>query len=207
MYARVIRIGGSPSKIDEGVDAFINQAAPRAKTQDGYSGIRLLINRDSGRAIVVGFWRDQAALDASREALRGLRESQAAIWGSGPPEIEEFEAAVQHRPKSTDKGNWARLTTLQGDPAKVDEGIKHFESVTIPGIEKLSGFRAAILLVNRGNGGALVATVWDSKSELDSSADAATPVRSAAAEVLGAGRPQVESFEVAYAELLAPVAS
>jgi heme-degrading monooxygenase HmoA len=207
MYARVIRIGGSPSKVDEGVDAFIDQAAPRAKAQDGYSGIRLLINRNSGQAMVVGFWRDQAALDASREGLRSLRDSQATIWGSGPPEIEEFEAAVQHRPKSTDKGNWARLTTLQGDPAKIDEGIKHFESVTIPGIEKLSGFRAAILFVNHENGRALVATVWDSKSELDSSAEAATPVRSAAAEVLGAGQPLVESFEVAYAELLTPVTS
>jgi len=47
----------------------------------------------------------------------------------------------------------------------------------------------------------------DSKSDLDGSSTQAGPLRTAASDVMGASDPQVESYEVAFAELLAPVSS
>jgi hypothetical protein len=77
----------------------------------------------------------------------------------------------------------------------------------IPEVSKLQGFRGAVLLVDRATGDGMAATIWDSKSALEGSSSPAGPIRSAAAEVMGAKDPQVESFEVAFAELLTPVRS
>jgi heme-degrading monooxygenase HmoA len=207
MYARVLRIKGSPDKVDAGTDNFKSQALPTVKEQDGYAGSRLLLDRRTGEGMIVTFWRDEATLRASEEALRSLRSEASAKFGTETPKPEHFEAAVQHRPQPTEKGNWVRISSLSGDPAKVDEGIRHFESQVVPSIEGLPGFRAAVLLVDRGSGAALGITVWNSKADLDGSAQAAGPIRAAAAQVTGATNPTVEAFEVEFAEMLAPVAT
>ena len=49
--------------------------------------------------------------------------------------------------------------------------------------------------------------MWDGKSDLDASSSQAAPIRTAASEVMGASDPLVEGYEVAFAELLAPVSS
>jgi hypothetical protein len=94
---------------------------------------------------------------------------------------------------------------MNGDAVKVEDGVRHFESQVIPELSKLQGFRAAILLVDRASGDAIAATVWGSKGDLAGSSSQAGPIRAAAAEAMGASDPQVESYEVAFAELLAPV--
>jgi heme-degrading monooxygenase HmoA len=153
----------------------------------------------------ITFWRDEETSRASFEALTSIRAEASSRFGAETPQTKVYEAVVQHRPQPTEAGNWVRLTSLSGDPVKVEDGIRHFESRVIPEVSQLHGFRAAILLVDRATGDAIAATVWDSKSDLDGSSSQAGPIRTTASEVMGAGEPQVESFEVAFAELLAPV--
>lgn len=205
MHARVLRIKGSPEKVDDGAENFQAKAIPALKEQDGYAGSRLFVDRETGDGMIVTFWQDEQTLRASDEALRSLRSESSTRFGTETPKSEHFEAAVQHRPKPTEKGNWVRVTTLSGDPAKVEEGIRHFESEVVPSMERLPGFRAAVLLVDRGTGSAIAATVWNSKEELESGAQEVAPIRARAAQVMGATNPKVESFEVEFAELLAPV--
>ena len=204
MYARVLRLTGTADKVDDGVGNYESRVVPALREQDGYGGARLLVDRDSGATMSITFWRDEAAAQASFEALGNIRTEAASRFGAPDPQNKMYEAAVQHRPKPTENGNWVRLSTLSGDAAKIDDGVRHFESRSVPELEKLPGFRAGILLVDRKGGETMAATVWDSKKDLDASADAAGPIRSAAAEALGAGGARVESFEVAFAELLTP---
>jgi len=207
MHARVVRINGSPDRIDEGIANFRTQAVPALKQQEGYAGSRLFVNRGAGSGMVITFWRDEQTLRASEEAMRGLRSDGTARFGAEMQTPENYEAAVQHRPRPTEQGNWVRITTVSGDPAKVDEGIRHFESQVIPSFDRMRGFRAAVLLVDRATGAAVAGTVWDSQRDLDDSAREATPIRATATKVMGATSPQVENFEVEFAELLAPVGS
>jgi heme-degrading monooxygenase HmoA len=207
MHARVLRLTGSAEKIDDGVENYNSRVAPALRDQDGYGGARLLVSRETGASMSITFWRDEAASRASFEALTSLRAEASSRFGAETPETKVYEAVIQHRPQPTEAGNWVRLTTLSGDPVKVDEGVRHFESQVIPEVSKLHGFRAAILLVDRTTGEAMVATVWNGKSDLDGSSSQAGPIRTAASEVMGANDPQVESYEVAFAELLAPVRS
>jgi heme-degrading monooxygenase HmoA len=207
MHARVLRLTGSAEKIDGGVENYKSRVAPALRDQDGYGGARLLVDRDSGAGMSITFWRDEDASRASFEALTSLRAEASSRFGAEMPETMVYEAVVQHRPQPTEAGNWVRLTTLKGDPAKVEDGIRHFEAQVIPEVSKLNGFRAAILLVDRASGEAMAATVWDSKRDLDGSSSPAGPIRSAASEVMGAKDPRVENYEVAFAELLTPVHS
>jgi heme-degrading monooxygenase HmoA len=205
VQARVLRLNGSPEKIDEGVEAYKSGVVPAIRERDGYSGARLIVDRRTGAAMSISFWRDGETSQASFEAMSSVRAVATSTFGAGTPEAKVYEAVVQHRPRPTEAGNWVRVTTLSGDPTRVDEGIRHFESQVIPEMSKLQGFRAAILLVDRATGEAVSFTVWDSERDLEASSSQAGPVRATASEVMGATDPQVESYEVAFAELPAPV--
>jgi heme-degrading monooxygenase HmoA len=207
MHARVLRLTGSADKIDDGVEGYKSKVAPALREQDGYGGARLLINRETGAGVSITFWRDEDASRASFDALTSVRAEASSRFGSEPPESKVYEAVVQHRPQPTEAGNWVRLTTLNGDATKVEEGIGHFESTVIPAVSQLQGFRGAVLLVDRATGDALAATIWTGKSDLEASSSQVGPIRATASEVMGAGDPGVESYEVAFAELLAPVRS
>ena len=206
MHARVLRLTGSAEKIDDGVEGYRTRVIPALRDQDGYGGARLMVDRENGAGMSITFWRDDDAAQASFDALTSIRAEATSRFGSGPPESKVYEAVVQHRPQPTEPGNWVRVTTFSGDPAKVEDGIRHFESRVIPDMAELHGFRAAVLLVDRATGDAVAATIWDTKQDLDASSGQASPIRAAALEVMGAGAPKVENYEVAFAELLAPVA-
>ena len=205
MHARVLRLTGSAEKVDAGIEAYKSRVAPALRQQDGYNGARLIVNRATGAAVSVTYWRDAEASRAAFEAMTATRAETSSSFGSPPPEAKVYEAIVQHRPQPTEPGNWVRLTTLGGDPAKVDDGIRHFESQVIPAMSQLQGFRGAILLVDRATADAIAITVWDTERDVEASSSQAGPVRAAAAAAMGAGSPQVESYEVAFAELPADV--
>jgi heme-degrading monooxygenase HmoA len=207
MYARVLRVTGDPAKADEGIEAYRSRAAPALKEQGGYAGARLLIDRETGAGMSVTYWQDEQTLGASESALASVRGDTMSRFGADAPATENYEVVVQHRPQQTEAGNFARITSLDGDPAKVDEAIRHFETEVVPAVSQLGGFRAALLFVDRSTGKALVATVWSTKEDVEASANEASSISARALEVAGASNPRVETYEVAFAELLAPVGS
>jgi hypothetical protein len=203
----VLRLNGSPVKIDEGVAAYKSGVVPALRERDGYSGARLIVDRRTGAAMSISFWRDGETSRASFEAMTSIRAVATSSFGAGTPGAKVYEAVVEHRPQPTEAGNWVRVTTLSGDPTRVDEGLRHFESQVIPEMSKLQGFRAAILLVDRATGAAISFMVWDSERDLEASSSQAGAVRATASEVMGASDPQVESYEVVFAELPALVST
>ncbi len=202
MYARFLRLRGDASKADAAIENYQSRVAPALREQAGYAGARLLVDRAQGRSMSVTFWRDEESARASEAALSGVRRDAVSAFGADDPVSEYFEVMTQHRPLPTEAGNWVRVTNLAGDPAKVDEGVAHYNSQVIPGVEALAGFRAAVLFVDRTSGNSVSVTVWTTKSDLDASADAGSTIRAAAAAVMGAASPEVESFEVGFAELV-----
>jgi heme-degrading monooxygenase HmoA len=205
MYARVLRVTGDPAKADDGIETYRSRVAPALKEQGGYAGARLLIDRETGAGMSITFWQDEQTLRASEAALASVRGDTMSRFGANDPTAENYEVVVQHRPQPTEAGNFVRITSLDGDPAKVDDAISHFEAEVVPAVSQLGGFRAAVLFSDRATGKALVATVWGTKEDVEASADEAKSIAATAIEVAGASNPQVERFEVAFAELLAPV--
>jgi heme-degrading monooxygenase HmoA len=206
MYARVLRVIGDPAKADDGIEAYRSRVAAALKEQDGYAGARLLINRETGAGMSITFWQDERTLRASESALSGVRGDTMSRFGADTPAAENYEVVVQHRPQPTEAGNFVRISSLDGDPAKVDDAIRHFETEVVPAVSALAGSRAVVLLVDRATGKALVATVWATKEDVEATANEAKAIAAKAMEVSGANTRQVDWYEVVFAELLAPVA-
>jgi Antibiotic biosynthesis monooxygenase len=136
MYARVVRVTGDPAKVDDGIETYRSRVGPVLREQDGYAGARLLIDRETGTGMSISYWQDEQALRASDSAISSVRDETISRFGASTPPSENYEAAIQHRLQPTELGNWVRVTSLQGDPGKVDDSIRHFESQVIPAISQ-----------------------------------------------------------------------
>ena len=93
---------------------------------------------------------------------------------------------------------YARVTTLQLDPARVEDAVRRLEQEDVPGFRQLQGFKGFTLLVDRESGKMVGTSFWASREEMEASEEAVRGARQHAAEAGGAsGPPTVERFEVA----------
>jgi heme-degrading monooxygenase HmoA len=92
----------------------------------------------------------------------------------------------------------ARASAMTGDPGKVGTTAQMLENELYAQLEQIDGFRGVVALGQRDTGKSLVVTFWDSEDAMAASAERANQMRSAAAEELGAGAPQVDTYEVFF---------
>ncbi len=94
MHARIVTLQGDPSKIDEGIQFYKDQALPPLRQQRGFKGARLLVDRRSGKVEAVSLWESEEAANGSAPATAQARTQGAQILGSTPATMEVFEIAV-----------------------------------------------------------------------------------------------------------------
>jgi heme-degrading monooxygenase HmoA len=93
---------------------------------------------------------------------------------------------------------FARVTTLQGSPDKVDEGIRHVREETLPAAKGLRGFKGMYMLLDRKTGNSLGITLWETEAELQASTEAANRLRAQVTQTAAATQPpKVDIYEVA----------
>jgi heme-degrading monooxygenase HmoA len=97
MYARAVTLHVSPDKLDEVIQIFRDSVIPAARQQTGFRSGRLLVNRQTGKAISVGLWETEADLQASGQGSTYLQEqlAKAASLVTAPPVVEQYEVAVE----------------------------------------------------------------------------------------------------------------
>ena len=95
---------------------------------------------------------------------------------------------------------YARLTTVQADPSKLDEGARYFREQSIPLAREQQGFQGGRLLVDRRSGKVQIVTLWESESAAQASADAVAQSRAQLVSALGATNPTVELLEMVVNE-------
>jgi quinol monooxygenase YgiN len=94
MHARVTTITGSPEQAEQGIASFRDNTLPAIKEAGGRGGV-LLIDRESGNAMAITLWEDEAAMRASEERANELRRAASEELGAtGTPGVERFEVAV-----------------------------------------------------------------------------------------------------------------
>jgi heme-degrading monooxygenase HmoA len=99
----------------------------------------------------------------------------------------------------------ARVSMIEAPPERVDEGIDRVINEVIPSLRDIPGFDGVVSLIDRPSGRSLTITLWDSEEALRASEERATQLRSQAAGDLGSTTPpQVDRYEVAFAEMTAP---
>lgn len=91
---------------------------------------------------------------------------------------------------------YARSTSIQGDPARIDEGIRFVREEVMPGVTAMDGCIGMSMLVNRETGRCIATTSWMSKDDMQATDGQVAAHRSRAAEIMG-GDLSVQEWEIA----------
>jgi hypothetical protein len=92
---------------------------------------------------------------------------------------------------------FARTTTVQADPSKIDEGIANIRDEVTPAITAMDGCVGMSMLVDRASGRCIATSSWESEAALRDSAVRVRPLRDGAERALGATTSTVDAWEVA----------
>jgi quinol monooxygenase YgiN len=90
---------------------------------------------------------------------------------------------------------YARTTTIQASPAKMDEGIGYVRDQVMPLVQQMDGCIGLSMLADRDSGRCIVTTAWESADAMHASAKGVMTSRARAAEVMDAGAPEVAEWE------------
>ena len=94
----------------------------------------------------------------------------------------------------------ARITTIEGLPDKMDDATRHVRENTLPQLRQMDGFQGFVALGDRQSGRLLGVAFWENEEALRATEEAASSVRSGAAEAAGGTVAGVEQYEVVVYE-------
>lgn len=97
---------------------------------------------------------------------------------------------------------FARVSTYHGptDPDQIDEGLRYVRENILPQVQRMSGFKGVIGLLDRQSGKSLSVTLWESEEAMHASEEEANRVRREAAEASSETVEDVERYEVTFYE-------
>ena len=85
-----------PQQVDRGVDIFKSSALPSIEGYDGFCSASLLVNRESGRAVVSVTFDSHDAMERNREQGQQVREQTVREMNAEIVEVGEFELTLAH---------------------------------------------------------------------------------------------------------------
>ena len=203
VYARSTNVQAQPSNIDAGIAFVRDEVMPALQDMDGYIGLSLLVDRESGRCIATSAWESEDALGTSTDQAAPLRERAAEIFG-GDVTVERWEFAVLHRDHRATEGACVRATWVKIAPERVDQSVDFYKTSVLPQIEELEGFCSASLLIDRAAGRAVSSVSFDSRAAMEHDREQAMEMKTASMREAGVEELDECEFELALAHLRVP---
>ena len=203
MYARSTTIRGNPEAVDAGISYIRDRVMPAVQGMDGFVGLSMLVDRDSGRSIVTTAWSEADAMSRSAAGVKAMRRRTAEIM-AGEAEVMEWDIAVLHRKHQTHNGACARVIWTSGEPGQVDRLVDTFRMAMLPRIEELPGFVSVSLMVDRDSGRTATSVSYDSRQSMAEAEQPGMALRQEFARDMGLDVTDVAAFDVALAHLRVP---
>ena len=91
---------------------------------------------------------------------------------------------------------YARVTTIEGSPDRIDDAKGHVQEQTLPQLQKMDGFKGFVALGDRTSGRVIGLAFWESEEALRATEGAVSSVRSEAAGAADGLVTSVEQYEV-----------
>ena len=91
---------------------------------------------------------------------------------------------------------YARVTTIEGAPDRMDDAKRHTQEQTLPQLQEMEGFKGFVALGDRHSGKLLGVAFWESEEALRATEEAVSSVRSGVAEAADGIVASVEQYEV-----------
>ncbi|TYP90808.1 antibiotic biosynthesis monooxygenase [Blastococcus xanthinilyticus] len=204
MHARSTTLMADPDHLDAGITDVRDSVLPAVSEMDGCVGLSMLCDRDSGRCIVTTAWESEAAMAATSEAIRRMRERAAEEFGATAPEVREWEIAAMHRLHAPGDAACARVTWSRVDPATIDRVLDVFRTDLIPRMDEMPGFRSLSLLLDRQTGDNSLTAVYADRRAMEASRQRAMYIRDEFRRRLHMSATEVAEFDVALHHLRVP---
>jgi heme-degrading monooxygenase HmoA len=106
----------------------------------------------------------------------------------------EEELATPHYRRSD--GMYARVTTIEGAPDRIDNAKRHLQEQALPQLRQMEGFEGFVALGDGQSGKLLGVAFWASEEALLAMEQAVSGVRGGAAKAAGGTLAGVEHYEV-----------
>ncbi|ORV43314.1 hypothetical protein [Mycobacterium conspicuum] len=204
MYARSTTIQAQPLSVDIGIAHIRDVVMPALQELDGYVGLSLLVDRQSGSCIATSSWESLEKMRASAERVAPVRD-RAAMMFSGQARVEEWDIALMRRDHRPHQGTCVRATWLKIVPDQIERSLDFYRSYVLPELETFEGFCSASLMVDHpACRRAVACSSFDSLEAMARTQDRASELRSRRARDLGAEVLDVAEFELAIAHLRVP---
>lgn len=203
MFARSTTIQAQSGSIDAGIAHLNDTVMPALQQIDGFVGLSLLCDRQSGRCIITTSWRDEEALRNSDAQVVDLRRRAVEMFGASDAKVDRWDIAVMHRAHRSQDGACVRTTWMKSDPASMDRTIATYRNL-LSRMETLPGFCSASLMVDRDTGRSVATATYDSMDRMRDSRDGATQIRNEGMRTAESELSEVAEFELALAHLRVP---
>jgi hypothetical protein len=96
---------------------------------------------------------------------------------------------------------YARLTTLEGPPDRIDDAMRYTQEQVLPQLQKMDGFKGFIALGDRQSGRLRGLALWENEEALRATDESAARIRGGVAEATGGTVADVEQYEVVVFEV------
>lgn len=203
MYARSTSFHGDPHRIDDAVHYMRDKAMPALMGMDGYVGISMLADRESGRCIITSSFEDLAALRRSASEMRGIRARAADILQS-PQTLEEWQIALVHRERGAPESARTRVTWAATDPARLDVTLEAYAEIIVPRLADLPGFCSISVLSDADQGRSATAVTYADDAALDQATAHLAPLLAEFHRQRGSAVTDEATFDLVLAQLRVP---
>jgi hypothetical protein len=204
VYARSTTIQAQPLSVDIGIAHVRDIVMPALQEIDGYVGMSLLVDRQSGTCIATSSWDSLEKMRASAERVAPIRD-RAAMMFSGNARVEEWDITLMRRDHRSHQGACVRAAWLKVVPDQIERSLNFYRMHVLPELETLDGFCSASLMVDHpACRRAVSCSTFDSLGAMARNRDRASELRSRRARDLGAEVLDVAEFELSIAHLRVP---
>lgn len=201
MHARVAAFAGDMSKIDDLIGT-IRERMSAGEDIPGAKRFLMLIDREGGTSLGITFFDSEEAIRAAEPIFERMGDEVPEELRGRRTSVEAYEVAIDD---IADGAHAARVSSLEGSPGGIDEGIAFINEQIRPEAADLTGWRGILTLADRQTGKAKTITFWDGPESLRASEARADELRGQAADAMGDTISSVNRYEVALHEVPAAV--
>lgn len=215
MHASVTTVRGGGPDVSATAGMAAESMLDWLREFDGYRGLLVLGDPETGNARIVTFWDSLEALERSDRSRREVRERMIATAGAELESVERFElffgeelSDVQAEVSpDLETPLVARFTSFEGPPEGIEEGYRTFRDDLVDWFRDATSFRGWIVLLDAPGGRSVGITFWASKEALADEIASGASLRNEIAASLQTTVASVEQYEVVMLDVAAAEAA
>lgn len=201
MYARVAAFEQPNVSVADDLINTVRERSQSARTElPDAQALLMLVDRENARSLGITFFESKEAIRQAEPAFERMGDEIPEETRGRRISVDVYEVVRQ---EGGEGAKAARVSSFEGPPDQIDEGVRRAENDVLPRARQLPGWKGYYWLADRSSGRTKLITLFESAEALGASEQQADELRRQAAESAGEKITGVERYEVALSEQLA----